>query len=97
MKPGKNSQPTEEISEEIQDKNTLSIDEFFKQLEAKEKDLDISAEMVIEIDGTDFDEDIIPHFIVAESLSEDRKVNEIDSLVSDTGSENTLSTLKNKV
>jgi molecular chaperone GrpE len=96
MKPGKNSQPTEEISEEIQDKNTLSIDEFFKQLEAKEKDLDISAEMIIEIDGTDSDEDIIPHFIVAESQLDDRRVNET-AIANDTASENTLSTLKNKV
>ena len=96
MKPGKNSQPTEEISEEIQDKNTLSIDEFFKQLEAKEKDLDISAEMVIEIEGTDFDENIIPHFIVAESLLEDGKVNEIEFAVNDAAG-NTLSTLKDKV
>jgi molecular chaperone GrpE len=97
MKPGKNSQPTEEISEEIQDKNTLSIDEFFKQLEAKEKDLDISAEMVIEIEGEDFDENTIPHFIVAESLVDDRKVNETDVFASNAASENTLSSLKNKV
>ena len=98
MKPGKNSQPTEEISEEIQDKNTLSIDEFFKQLEAKEKDLDISAEMVIEIDEDGFDENIPPHFIAAESLLEDRgKVIETEAIANDAASENTLATLKNKV
>jgi molecular chaperone GrpE len=68
MKSGKNSQPTEEISEEIQDKNTLSIDEFFKQLEAKEKDLDISSELVIEIDEADFNEADIPAFLKAETL-----------------------------
>lgn len=96
MKPGKNSQPSEEISEEIQDNNTLSIDEFFKELEAKEKDLDISAEMVIEIEE-DFDENTIPHFIVTESLVDDRKVNETDTVAINAASENTLSTLKNKV
>jgi molecular chaperone GrpE len=97
MKPGKNSQPTEEISEEIQDKNTLSIDEFFKQLEAKEKDLDISAEMVIEIDGDDFDENAIPHFIAGESLRNERKVNDAEAVADAAAGENTLSTLKNKV
>jgi molecular chaperone GrpE len=97
MKPGKNSQPTEEISEEIQDKNTLSIEEFFKQLEAKERDLDISAEMVIEIEGDVSDENTIPHFFRTESLIDERKVNETDGVASNVASENTLSTLKNKV
>lgn len=63
MKSGKNSQPTEEISEEIQENNTLSIDEFFKQLESKEKDLDISSELVFEIDEADIDEDGVPDFL----------------------------------
>jgi hypothetical protein len=46
--------------------NTLSIDEFFKQLEAKEKDLDISSEMVIEFEDSDSIEDVIPDFIKAD-------------------------------
>lgn len=66
MKPGKNLQPTEEFSEEIEEKNTLSIDEFFKQLEEKEKDLDISTELVFEIDEADFDETEIPIFLQQE-------------------------------
>lgn len=43
----------QEISEELDMDNTLSIDEFFKELEAKEKDLDISSDLVIEVDESD--------------------------------------------
>ncbi len=62
MKPSKNSQSNREISEESENKNTLSIDEFFRQLEAKEKDLDISSELVIEIEESDADGGI-PEFL----------------------------------
>jgi len=48
---------TTEFGEESESSNTLSIDEFFKQLEAKEKDLDISAEMVIEYEESEVVED----------------------------------------
>lgn len=74
MKSRKNAQPID--SEEIEDKNTLSIDEFFKQLEAKEKDLDISSELIIEIDEADFNEDGIPVFLKAELSGGDGKVSE---------------------
>lgn len=97
MKSGKNSQPTEEISEEIEEKNTLSIDEFFKQLEAKEKDLDISAEMVIEIDEDGFDESHIPEFIIADLSLEkggDSKAAARKSEAADAGA---LSKLEDKV
>lgn len=43
------------FSEETETSETISIDEFFRQLEAKEKDLDITSEMVIEIDEEDDD------------------------------------------
>jgi molecular chaperone GrpE len=62
-----NSKPdslnTEEISEAIDFDNTLSIDEFFKTLEAKEKDLDISSDLVIEVDETDLGEQDISDFL----------------------------------
>lgn len=45
---------SENFSEEEEQNNTLSLDEFFEQLEAKEKDLDISSDVIIEIDGGDF-------------------------------------------
>ena len=87
----------EEISEEIEDKNTLSIDEFFKQLEAKEKDLDISSELVIEIDEDDFNEDDTPAFLKAESSRNRGKVNEIKITDSNAVDENTFSELEGKV
>ena len=97
MKHGKNSPPIKEVSEEIQEKNTLSIDEFFKQLEAKEKDLDMSSEMVIEIDEADFNQDDIPEFLRTESLRSREKINEIEFMSKDAADENTLSELKEKV
>ncbi len=97
MKSGKNSQPKEEISEEIQDKNTLSIDEFFKQLEAKEKDLDISSELVIEIDEADFNEEDVPEFLKAESSRSSGKINEIKIAGNEAADENTFSELEGKV
>lgn len=41
---------------EISADDTASVDDFIKQLEAKERDLHISSEMVIEIDEADFDD-----------------------------------------
>ena len=53
MNPKPDSQNTKEVSEELETDNTLSIDEFFKELEAKEKDLDITSDLVIEIDQSE--------------------------------------------
>lgn len=96
MKSGKNSQPLEEVSEEIQAKNTLSIDEFFKQLEAKEKDLDISAEMVIEIDEADFNQDDVPAFLKTD-IARSGKFNEFETVNNDAEVKNTSSELEGKV
>jgi len=63
MKPKQNLPNTQEISEESETDNTLSIDEFFKQLEAKEKDLDISSDLVIEIEESDVGEQDISDFM----------------------------------
>lgn len=61
-----NPQNLTEFSEPAETDETLSIDEFFKQLEAKEKDLEISSEMVIELDDFDFEEPEIPDFVKAD-------------------------------
>jgi len=50
---------------EIEEENSLSIEDFIKELEAKEKDLSISPDLAIEIDEADFD-DTNPEFIRAE-------------------------------
>lgn len=57
MNSNQDSQNLADFSEDTETSESLSIDEFFRQLEEKEKDLDISSEMVIEIeDDEDFDE-----------------------------------------
>jgi molecular chaperone GrpE len=49
----------------IEDENSLSIEDFIKELEAKEKDLQISPDLAIEINEAEFD-DTNPEFIKAE-------------------------------
>jgi molecular chaperone GrpE len=63
MNSEQNPQNLQEFSEESETDNTLSIDEFFKQLEAKEKDLDISSNLVIEIDELETDGQDISDFL----------------------------------
>ncbi len=63
MNSNKDSQIMKGFSEEPEMDNTLSIDEFFKQLEAKEKDLDISSDLVIEVDESDAGEQDISDFL----------------------------------
>lgn len=55
MNSKQNPRKIQEFSEEPEADNTLSIDEFFRQLEAKEKDLDISSNLVIEVDENESD------------------------------------------
>lgn len=69
---------TEEFSEKIEVKNAVSVDDFIKQLEAKEKDLHISADLIIEIDESDFDEEAVPEFVRAELLIEKEKTGDDD-------------------
>ena len=51
---------------EIVEENSLSIEDFIKELEAKESELLISPDLAIEIDGADFDDTNPPEFIRAE-------------------------------
>ena len=66
MNSNNNSQNAEDVSREFEFDDSGSIDDFIKELEAKEKDLDISSEMVIEIDESDFDDKNIPEFLKSE-------------------------------
>jgi molecular chaperone GrpE len=63
MNPEQNPQNTKGASEETEMDSTLSIDEFFKQLEAKERDLHISDELVIEVSESDVGEQDISDFL----------------------------------
>ena len=66
MNPNQDSQNMEDFPEEIEFDDSLSIDDFIKELEAKEKDLDISSELVIEIEESDFDDKNIQEFLKPE-------------------------------
>lgn len=63
MNSNSDSQPTADFLQKAGTPEPISIDEFFRQLEAKEKDLDISAEMIIEIEESDFGKPDIPGFV----------------------------------
>ncbi|MGI8638544.1 MAG: nucleotide exchange factor GrpE [Pyrinomonadaceae bacterium] len=66
MNSNQDSQNMEEFTEEIEADNSLSIDDFIKELEAKEKDLHISSELVIEVEESDFDDINIAESLMAE-------------------------------
>ncbi|MGH9949480.1 MAG: nucleotide exchange factor GrpE [Pyrinomonadaceae bacterium] len=56
----------ENAAEDAETENSISVDDFIRELEAKEKDLHITAEMtVIEIEN-DFDDGELPEFIKSE-------------------------------
>jgi molecular chaperone GrpE len=57
---------------EVEEENSLSIEDFIKELEAKEKDLQISSDLAIEVDEADFD-DTNPDFIKVEFAFEPAK------------------------
>lgn len=56
----------EQLSAEFEAENAASLDDFLKELEAKEKDLNISSEMVVEIEEESPTEQTIPEFLRAE-------------------------------
>ncbi len=43
-----------------------SVEDFIKQLEAREKDLDISSDLVIEVGDSEFDDRAVPEFLKSE-------------------------------
>lgn len=61
----------QQLAAEPEADNAPSIDDFLKELEEKEKDLNISSQMVIEVDEAESAEEIIPDFLKAE-LSENK-------------------------
>lgn len=61
----------EEFSEEIEMDDLASIDDFIKELEARERDLHISSETVIEIEDSDFDAQNIDAFLLDEPSEDD--------------------------
>jgi molecular chaperone GrpE len=70
MNSSKNSQNEQEFSDEFKFDNSTSIEDFLKEIEEKERDLHITAEMVIEIDEPDFNEETLPEFFKKELSDE---------------------------
>ena len=66
MNPNEQMENQEETVPEIAAHDSLSIDEFIKELEAKEKDLHISSDWEIEVEESDFDDTNPPGFIKQE-------------------------------
>src|SRR6476661_2815324 len=64
----------EESLDTIDADTTSSVDDFIKQLEEKEKDLHITADLSIEIEDSEFDERNIPDDIVPPDLAPKKTV-----------------------
>ena len=62
----------DQLAAEFEADNAPSIDDFLKELEEKEKDLNISSQMVIEVNEAESAVEFIPDFLKAE-LSENKK------------------------
>src|SRR5688572_5312399 len=56
----------EESLDELDIDTSSSVDDFIKELEAKEKDLHITADLTIEVEESEFDPGNIPNFVQQE-------------------------------
>ena len=56
MNPNHNIENSGDLTEEIELDDFGSVDDFIKQLEAREKDLRISSDLVIEVGDSEFDD-----------------------------------------
>lgn len=88
---------TDGFSEEITDYSAASIDDFFKEIEAKEKALHISPEMVIEIDELDFDGAELSEFRVRSAPVKKPEPAEKAINNHSTQNKNLISELENKI
>ena len=73
MNSNQDAQNTENFAEEIEVDNSLSIDDFIKELEAKEKDLHIFSEMVVEVEEDEFDDAKFAESVMAEVSAAEQK------------------------
>ena len=77
MNPNQDSQNMKEFSEEIEFDDSISIDDFIKELEEKEKDLYISSELVIEVEESSFDDTTAAESKMSEITVSDNQTFEI--------------------
>lgn len=73
MKPETDKILNEEPFDGLDTSEAPGVEDFLKELEAKERDLDISSEMVIEIAEADFDDAELPDFVLDELGSAERR------------------------
>jgi molecular chaperone GrpE len=66
MNSNRETEKGNELLEDIESEDLRSVDDFFKELEAKEKDLHISSDLVIEIEESEFDDQNSPDFPIAD-------------------------------
>jgi molecular chaperone GrpE len=66
MNSNRETEKGKELLEDLEAEDLRSVDDFFKELEAKEKDLHISSDLVIEIEESDFDDKNSPDFPLAD-------------------------------
>lgn len=82
---------------EVEEEGSLSIEDFIRELEAKEKDLQISADLDIEIDDPDFDDTNPPEFIRSDFAIEVSRPEEKKPAVSSPKSDKAVSELETKL
>ncbi len=82
---------------EIEADNSLSIEDFIKELEAKEKALHISPDLDIEFDIADFDDTNPPEFIKSELGIESVKVPETPGINKVTPNKKIISEFENEI
>jgi len=87
----------QESLDEIDMDATSSVDDFIKELEAKEKDLHITSDMTIEIEESEFDAVSIPDFVQQELPPRPSQVSNMQATTQPAGMKTRLYELENEV
>lgn len=69
MNPNQETERGDDFAEEIEMASSPSVDDFIRELEAKESELDITADLTIEVEQSEFDDRNIPDFVMEEVMS----------------------------
>lgn len=93
----KNTKDKDDFNLEIETNERFSVDDFIKELEAKEKDLDISSDLVIEIGESDYSETSIAEFTPAKPPVTNEKIPAVVSFNQFTPNNKSFSELEDEV
>lgn len=77
MNSNRDTENNKDVLEEIDSDDLRSVDDFFKELEAKEKDLHISSDLVIEIEQSEYDDRNSPDFPIGDIASASGRTSEV--------------------